>query len=76
MANLTPLRSGPRYIVPHGPGTPSEVRGAFDRWLMRRDGAPLTESQVRFDLIRPTDGALLRVLVDADALGPEPMMES
>lgn len=49
----------------------AEVRAAFEEWLAAREGPPLAERQVRFDLIRSDDGELLRILIDADLLGED-----
>jgi hypothetical protein len=55
-----------QVIFPAGPA--AEVRTAFEEWLAARQGPPLAEQQIRFDLIRSGEGELLRILIDADPL--------
>jgi hypothetical protein len=58
-----------KVLFPAGPA--AEVREAFVGWLAAREGPPLDEQRVRFDLIRSDEGELLRVLIDADLFGED-----
>jgi len=58
-----------RVLFPAGPA--SDVREAFERWLVACEDARVDDQRIRFDLIRSDRGDLLRVLINMDQFGED-----
>lgn len=63
-----------RLLFPAGPI--QQVKAAYERWRIENlslgvDGRTVPDESIRIDLIRSRRGELMRVSVQADAVGPD-----